>query len=358
VSYRFVRRGLPQKFVVAGLLLGLCFAFAPSVSGSQPAAHSSGPRPQLGIDVVVDNQNYYTTPQSIAEATELFAYVRSLHANAVDLNFPFYMTSLTSSDPTSGAGTPSPARIAALTMLARGMGLQVMLRPYLSQYNFPLAEWRGEIAPKNLRAWFANYWAFLRPYLVVAGSTGVASFSIAAELTDMQNYLNYWIPLVMRAKSIFGGEIIYSENFPPPLETLPGTQLGWDAYTPVILSSDAQATVANLTKGDLANYQSPGFQATPEQTTITELGISAASKAYLTPWNTGFPQGTPIMRFIQTNWFAAACNAFWTLHMKGIYFWALYLSGFSPTENDSSRYANWMDTPTATAIKSCFARGS
>jgi hypothetical protein len=44
--------------------------------------------------------------------------------------------------------------------------------------------------------------------------------------------------------------------------------------------------------------------------------------------------------------------------MKGIYFWVLYLAEFSPTENDSSLYPNWMDTPTATAIKSCFARGS
>jgi hypothetical protein len=357
-----MRRGLPQKFVVAGLLLGLCFGFAPSVSGSQPAAHGSGPRPQLGIAVVVDNQSEFTTPQALAQAKELFTYVKSLKANAVALNFPFYMTSLTSSDPTSGAGTPSPARIAALTMLARGMGLQVQLRPYLSEANFPPPDWRGMIAPKNLRAWFTNYLTFLRPYLVVAGSTGVTSFCIAAELTSMLNYLNYWIPLVNRAKSIFGGEIIFSENFPPPLETLPGTELGWDAYTPVVLSSDAQATVANLTKGDLANYQSPGFQATPEQTTLEEVGISAVSKAYLTPWmtpsNVGFPQGAPIMRFIQTNWFAAACNAFWTLHMKGIYFWVLYLAEFSPTENDSSLYPNWMDTPTATAIKSCFARGS
>lgn len=356
-----VPRGHGSRFaarMALVLLLGMLIVIPASRSGSQPVAQEAQPKPQLGIAVVVDNQNYFTTPESIAKARELFAYVRSLDANSVSLNFPFYMASQTSNDPVPEVGSPSPSRIAELVLLARGMGLSVQLRPYLSEQDFTLPKWRGTITPTDPGMWFANYWAFLRPYLVVAAETGVTSFCIGVELTSMLTYLNYWIPLVIRAKSVFDGEIIYSENFPLPMETLPGTQLGWDAYTPVLVSSDAQATVAALTRGDLANYQVPAFQATPKETTIEEVGIAAVSGAYRSPWIVSFPVGTPVIRSIQVNWFTAACDAFWLLHMRGIYYWTLYLAAFTPNENDSDNYTNWVGTPTAAAIKSCFARGS
>ncbi|MGO8876554.1 MAG: glycoside hydrolase family 113 [Acidimicrobiales bacterium] len=353
-----MRRGLFQKFAAAGLVLGLFIAFAPAVSGAPSTPQSAAATPQLGIDVVVDNQSAFTTPQAMATAKELFSYVKSLGGNAVSLNFPFYMTSQTSSDPSSGAGTPSPARIADLAMLARGMGLQVQLRPYLSEADFPPPYWRGTIKPTDPAEWFARYWAFLRPYLVVAAPSGVSSFSIGIELDSMMKYLNDWIPLVTQARATFPGTIIYSEHHVPPLETLPGTQLGWDAYTPIPLPSGAQPSAAAFTKGDLANYQQPGFQGTPGETTLEEVGIAAAAGANLTPWNVDIPARTRVDRSLQVDWFTAACNAMWDLHMKGIYFWVLFLADYSPSENDTNSYTNWVDTPTATAIKSCFSRTS
>ena len=78
--------------------------------------------------------------------------------------------------------------------------------------------------------------------------------------------------------------------------------------------------------------------------------------AYLRPSHFHYPPGRKIDRPVQTDWFEAACNAFYQLHLQGIYFYGIAFDRFTPNENQSTNLYGWLGTPSATAIARCFAR--
>jgi len=70
---------------------------------------------------------------------------------------------------------------------------------------------------------------------------GAASFSVALEFTSLLPYLSDWERLVLQAKTVFPGELLYSQQH-VPLETIPLTARGYDAYQPIdLLPCDAAA---------------------------------------------------------------------------------------------------------------------
>jgi hypothetical protein len=226
--------------------------------------------------------------------------------------------------------------------------------PYLDQGDL-VPQARAEIHPSNPATWFANYWAFLQPYLESASEAGATSFSVALEFTTLMPYLSDWYRIVQQAKAIFPGVLRYSQQHLPQV-SIPLTARGYDAYTPISLSSDRAVSVAAFTRGFVKNLQVKGMQSAAADLSIEEVGIPAASGAYRRPNFYKYPAKTKVHRVIQTDWFAGACNAFWTLHLKGIYFWAIDLTYWVPGENDSSSLYSWLGTPTATAVAKCFAR--
>ena len=198
------------------LLTGVVEGFAPdSIASSTPKPQTASAfTPRLGIDVVLDGQNQLTDAQVATQALKIFAYIRSLHANSVSLNFPFFMTSSTSNMPERWNSTPSPARVAEITDIARKFRLSVLIRPYLSYSNLKPPS-RSRIDPSNPPLWFANYWKFLQPYLVAAKQSGAESFSIAMENASLLSDIEDWLPLVHKAKAVFGDQIYYSSTTRP-----------------------------------------------------------------------------------------------------------------------------------------------
>jgi hypothetical protein len=374
-AIRFVVKQTPSEAVAAGsiplvyrpkhlrvVVCVLAVGVATSLVFNGVASSTPEPRtasaltPRLGIDLVLDGQDLLNDSQVAIQALKVFQYIKSLHANSVSLNFPFFMTSSTSNSPERWNSTPSPARVAEITNIARKFRLSVLIRPYLSYSNLkPPA--RSRIDPSDPPLWFANYWKFLQPYLVAAKQSGAESFSIAMENASLLSDIKDWLPLVRKAKAVFGDQIYYSSNH-APFETIPMTKFGYDDYQPILLNSDAQATVANLTVGFESNLTTPGFPLQPADTTLEELWIAAMSGAYRHPNDYEYPPGTRIERSIQANWFTAACNAFWHFHMPGIYFWAVYFEGFNPSENDTDNIGGWMNTASQKAIVACFSRTS
>ena len=250
--------------------------------------------------------------------------------------------------------TPSPGRLAALTEIAHRYHLSVEYRPYLYEGDL-VPQSRLAIQPSNPPAWFASYWAFLQPYLESASEAGATSFSVALELTDLMPYLSDWYRIVQQAKAIFPGVLLYSQQHLPQV-SIPLTARGYDAYQPISLSSDRAVSVAAFTKGFVRNLQVKGMQSAAADIWIEEVGIPAVSGAYKRPNFYHYAAKTKVDRVIQTDWFAGACSAFWTLHLKAIYFWAIDFNGWVPGENDSKDIYNWLGTPTATAVAKCYAR--
>lgn len=337
------------------MLALLASGLLPSVASSTVTRRTRPAfRPQLGIAVIFDAQNRLDDAQAGAQAVTLFRYIKSLHANAVSLNFPFYMASSTSNVPKAASFTPSPGRMAEITAIARQFGLSVQFRPFLSEPNLKDAS-RSLIHPSNLALWFANYWQFLQPYLVAAKQAGAASFSIAMENASLLSDLKGWLPLVRKSEATFGDQIYYSSNH-VPYETVPMTKFGYDAYQPIPLKSDSQATVANLTAGFEANLATIGFALQPADTTLEEVSILAVSGAYRQPNVFRYRPGTRVDRMIQANWFTAACNAVWHFHMAGIYYWSVSAAWFSPTRDDAHDPGEWINTASQHAIAACFSR--
>jgi hypothetical protein len=333
-------------------------ALAVGVSATSTLVHpvvASRAQPQKGIAINIDNANRLTDAKAMSIANALFSMVRSkLHANAVSFNFPLWQSSSKSNDPRAASMTPSPGRLAALTEIAHRYHLSVEYRPYL--YEGDLAGLaRALIHPSNPATWFANYWAFLQPYLESASEAGATSFGVALEFYSLMPYLSDWYRIVQQAKAIFPGVLLYSQGYFGQ-GSIPLTRAGFDAYQPISLGSDRAVSVAAFTKGFVRNLQVKGMESAAADIWIEEVGIAAVSGAYKRPDFYHYPAKTKVDRVIQTDWFAGACNAFWSLHLKAIYFWAIDFTSYVPGENFSKDIYNWLGTPTATVVAKCYAR--
>jgi len=328
----------------------------PTLSGASPQPRSAPVTPPVkGLAILLDSANLITDAQAAATANTLFATIVSkFHANAVSLNFPYRQSSSTANNPSRAAITPSPQRLALITAIAHRYHLSVQYRPYLYEGNL-LKHSRTTIKPSNPALWLQSYAAFLQPYLISANEAGVASFSIAQELTTLLSHLSGWTTLIQKAKTLYSGELIYSQSH-MPMVSLPLTARGYDAYQPIPLASPSQVSVAAFTKGFEHNFHLSGMQSSPADLTIEELGIAAVAGAYDRPFYEHYPVKTKVDRAVQQDWFQGACNAFWALHMKGIYFWAIGFNKFAPNQNNSKGLYTWFGTPTANVVAACFAR--
>jgi hypothetical protein len=379
--------------VAAALVVGAALAVPTwsSASGAPHATQRSAAAwsPQKGIAISMTNANLVTDDHAMQIGAQLFSMLSTkLHANAVSFNFPFWQAGSKANNPQRAAMTPSPGRLAQLTELAHRYGLQVQYRPFLNEKNLTQTS-RPSITPTNVALWFQSYWAFLQPYLASAAQAGASSFSVALEFTTLlpcmastgtgcpnptwhcPTCLSQWEQLVQKAKAVFPGPIIYSQQHVPQ-QTIPLTERGYDAYQPVCPAQPGrtvdrtwacpktaanQVSVAAFTTGFVHNFQMAGMQSTPQDLIAEEVGIPAVAGAYLKPNYYHYDTGTPVDRAVQTDWFAGACAAFRQLHVAGIYFWSIDFDSFTPSEsaNNPPNIYNWLGTSSATAIASCFA---
>jgi opacity protein-like surface antigen len=330
-----------------------------TAGASAVVAHVNHPAHELGVAVKFGEGQIGSDATVMTEFTQVFHHLGVIHANAVSINFPFYMSSQTASSVQSAKFTPSPFLVGQVVRLAHRDGFTVQLRPYLSETNFNTAvtgNWRGSIKPANVPAWFASYRAWLAPYVAVARLTGVESFSIGTEFNSLLTYVGYWMQTANWASHILGGPTIYSASH-LGVQNFPNTQLGWDAY-PVIHGLTDTSSVAQITNGLESYLRTLGFPNGLTSIRMEEVGIPALSGAYTFP--SFFYQKPPynVIRSIQANWFQAMCNSFWALHMKGIYFWAIDASQYSPSRNYATDPFDWIGTASESQIASCFTRAS
>ncbi len=330
--------------------------------------------PIKGIAVLVDGQGAYTDASALVQARTVFNYVKSLKATGVQLNFPISTPSATSNTFTTTSQAPSAARLGSMIALARSLKLNVQVRPLIDESTLAPTYFRGDLNPSNVATWFTNYLGVLRPYLAVAKSSGAQEFALGSELTSMyQNPYSpaanplaprntkLWASLITSVKKIYGGTLIIVHNF-NALTPVANTKFGFDAYGPVT-SLGPDASVSELTSAIKNNWtQGPSqakyytsIQSPYSSDYVEEVGISAVKGMYATPWSTKFTNPT-IDRTIQSNWFTANCNAFFSLKMAGIYFWMISFPGYSANRDTSHDAPNWFNTSVEGAVKSCFAR--
>ena len=357
-----VRIRTASAAVFASLFLSACGSSAAhssaSVLSSRTTARVTSTRSvQLGIDVL-----WYFNGESqaslVKSANTVFSYTKSLGANSIAINFPFYMSGLRANAAVAKRTTPTPGDLQAAIAIAKRFGLRVTLRPLLDEASFKTpGSWRGAIQPTNRNAWFASYTAFLRPYLVMAQKDKVSQVDVGAELESLARDPR-WNVLVKRARTLFHGELGYDNNFTSKLFTRGTPDVssvnlqGIDAYFPVPLGP--RASVKQLTSAWNTWFRHVSPRVKRGTLVATEVGIPALAGAYASPWSWGSTKPQPIDAAIQQNWFSAACQSVKDLHMGGIYFYPIDFNQPPQSVNPKTAAPNIIIGRGTTAITSCF----
>ena len=326
----------PAAALLTGMLLAACS------SAALPAGPTHVPEPalQLGIDI-----DFYTSPGANVAPTarQDIAYVKSLHANAVSISFPFYSNKAGSAlGPLPG--TPSVASLSTLITIAENAGLAVTLRPALNEAA--LGEARVHWTPADLAAWFTAYQHFILPYATLAQRDHVDMFVIGTELNNFSNAPG-WATLRDAVATVYHGTLAFSNNWLGVRNATPGLTEMTDAYAPVPLNDSAPVSA-------LAGAIAYSAHVLPPGNILSEVGIAAQSGAYTHPWEVG-SKTAPIKPQIQANWFSAECQAAAEDHLGGIYFWPLYFGQSLTVPDRADGPTAWVATLGAKAIASCFS---
>ena len=129
----------------------------PAIPSSPPAAlptasASSAPSQpdgvfQRGIDI--DAYTYPGENIAVAAAADV-VFIKSLHANAVSISFPFFMSGPSSSTVYVTPRTPTPGAIAKVISDAEHAGMYVSIRPLLNETNLGISRVDGPLGPSRM----------------------------------------------------------------------------------------------------------------------------------------------------------------------------------------------------------------
>jgi hypothetical protein len=339
--------------VAAGALLVVGCTAAAHLSALQPGpVPSSGsaavpsslareyriPKIQLGVDV-----DAYTYPgEDMAKAAQaVVKYVRSLHANAISVTFPFFMNGPHAATVTTRSSTPTPHMVEVFARIAEAHGLYVAFRPLLDEASIDHG-FRGNLQLSHPAEWFASYRRFLLSYAKVAQRAKVQEFVVGTELSTLYKSPR-WYPLDAAMRRVYDGTLAFDSNWygVSSLQGAGGKGLaeGVDAYP---------AIPTHISEGwKLYDHR------LPRGTVEMEVGIAAVRGASAAPFKHSWP-GKPIDGKVQAEWFSAACHAAAEAHLGGIYFWSI---GLGPTfaGPTAANSLNWGGgSPGSKAIADCF----
>jgi hypothetical protein len=341
-------RSVAAATAALGLLVAGCTA-ASRMKALQPrsvpspariAASRALVRPAMQLGVDIDAYTYRGQDVTKAARADI-AYIKSLHANAVSVSFPFFMTGPAARSVYASTRTPTPAQIAIIARTAVRAGLYVSIRPLLAEGSLGRA--RANWAPHDAARWFASYQKFLLPYAAAARHAGVSDLIVGTEFTRFAGSPR-WTSLDAALRRVFRGTLTFASNwwgYPKSFTGNGGRGVaeGVDAYPPISagLAAGWKAYDRGLPAGMLE----------------TEVGIAAASRAFLFPWRHRWP-GAPIDQSVQARWFAAACHAAAETHLAGIYFWSIGLTKHPATGPTPANQLSWAGQG-ARAISACFS---
>lgn len=305
------------------------------------------PRPPIQLGVGID---FYTYPgQDVLGAAEkTVSYLKSLHANAISISFPYFMRGEHASAVYASPETPSPAELAQVASVAEKAGLYVSLRPLLDE--FKIRQSRTDWKPANPSKWFASYQKLLLPYAEMAQQTHIPELIDGTEFS-LFGHSRLWNGLVRALHSVYTGTVAYDSNWGIPIRNSGGSGVaeGVDAYQPMAVS--ANASQAKLTAAWTAYDRT-----LPRGTVELELDIAAVRGAYLRPYQVSGWHEAKLAPYIQVRWFTAACDALVRAKLAGIYYWAVGLGQSTSIPPTLSEPGSWVDSPGATAVAGCFKR--
>ncbi|MEZ4469944.1 MAG: hypothetical protein R3F60_03880 [bacterium] len=93
------------------------------------------------------------------------------------------------------------AEVRTLIGQARAAGLDVLVFPIVKLARILPGRWRGTLAPRDRRRWWAAYEAFILHYATLAAEAGAGWLSVGSELGTMEPDEADWRQLIGRVRA-------------------------------------------------------------------------------------------------------------------------------------------------------------
>jgi hypothetical protein len=334
--------------VVVASLVGCSSTSAPTPSHSVHLAHPTPEGgPLVGVDLDINSTNSHGLDMLASDISWLQDV---LHVSNVQL-----VWYLQASDTAvwTAADQPDAAYIRSITADLRQWGFNVT-------YRVIFASTVPTLHLSDPQAWFASLLATEKPYLQVAQTWGVSEFIAGTERTTVEKEPE-WGWFFAQAAHLYSGTLSYATWGGRPgyggitggniSEFAPVDDYGMTAYPS--LNLPAGATQQQVTQG-WETFLAKVPKDVLERTALDEVGIAASPGAYEDPWNMSIYDGRPIDLQVQAEWFTAACTVARTYHMRGVWFFPMFLSDdpWNPGLGASKFEGK---TPAETAIRECAA---
>jgi hypothetical protein len=276
----------------------------------------------------------------------LLKEIAGLGATHVALVVPLYQTNGRTSDLALHTRySPTLGLLADTVRVARRERLEVTVFPIVRLDDPGPGEWRGNLAPHDVRAWFARYGELLGDLAAVAAQTGATRLAIGSELSSLDGELDAWRPLLERVRAIYPGRLLYSANWDHfkdvalfdlvdedglvgyfPLRSSASFPLRSSASFPLddaALVTAWRGVQAEILEWHRARQQQARSIDKPHPLVLTEVGYRSRAGATAEPWDES-PGGTVDLEEQRRAF--AAFRKVWsgTPQLDGVYVWNWY----------------------------------
>lgn len=294
-------------------------------------------------------------------------------AQWIEIPVNLYQSSITSTQVSITATTPTPDAVAAGIRTAHSMYYHVFIVPLLSAGPDITYNWAGSIQLVNtqqMQEWFDSYWQALQPYVVAAAQAGADEMSIGTEFEKLQKApANLWNQLIERVHQIFRGKLTYDMNWSSLYlyldpttnsSTIPSWMhnplldaIGISVYIPLTnklqrLDPKILPGLWHVKIGTLLDFLSIQLS---KQVLISEIGYRDGNFALYNPWVRdlkALKDEIPDPQEQAAGYDAALSNVIMDKHIEGIYFWAWSIDLFEPNWKPAAKVLyKWYTSPQA-----------
>jgi hypothetical protein len=241
--------------------------------------------------------------------------------------------------------TPTDAALITAIQELHSKGVKVMLKPHIDPWN---GQWRGDINPTDIDAWFASYTTFILHYAQMAEMLNVEAYCMGTEFRTISGTANRdrWLAVISAIRNVYGGVLTYAANATFPADEFTSVSfwdqldlIGLDGY--FTLTDQNNPTLAQL----IAAWRSNRFgedlvaavknfaDSRQKPVIFTELGYKSTDGTNREPWNFGLTGALDTAE--QRDCYEAAFTV-WSQQsswMKGFFWWAWPVP--APAANDS-----------------------
>jgi hypothetical protein len=241
--------------------------------------------------------------------------------------------------------TPTDAALITAIQDLHSRGVKVMLKPHVDPWN---GQWRGDINPTDIDAWFASYTQFILHYAQMAEELGIEAYCMGTEFRTISGAANRdrWIAVINAIRSVYSGVLTYAANATFPADEFTSVSfwdqldlIGLDGY--FTLTDQSNPTLAQLVAAWRSNRHGEDLVAAVQNfadsrqkpVIFTEIGYKSTDGTNREPWNFGLTGALDTAE--QRDCYEAAFTV-WSQQsswMKGFFWWAWPVP--APAANDT-----------------------